>query len=158
MKNYAPIFNSIVDSSLWEEPLHVRITFVTMMALKDADHVVRVKDHHLRRKANVTDQELIDALKVLSEPDRRTSITQDFDGRRIKRVEDGWLVLNGEKYQEMMRVSNQRARWARQKQAQRERQKCHPLPGERAYEEALRSGDDKRAQDILDGQAESGPT
>lgn len=119
---YSPIFEGIVDSSLWEEPLHVRVLFLTMLAVKDWDHVVRVPDHHLRRKANLTDQQVLDGLKILSEPDRRSALPQPFEGRRIEKVEDGWLVLNGNKYQEAMREANQRARWAKAQREKRARE------------------------------------
>ena len=148
MNNYTPLFGQIVDSSLWEESLAVRILFVTMLAVQDWDHVVRVPDHHLKRKANITDEELLGGLSVLSSPDTKSSIPQPFEGRRIQRVNDGWLLLNGEKYQEMMRESNQRAKWARQKREQRMREKivkgAVPLPGEAI--EVAKFGDGKPSQ------------
>lgn len=87
--------------------------WITLMACQDPDHVVRVKTHHLRRKANLTDEEVMDALKVLSEPDQRTSIPQEHEGRRIRKVEDGWLLLNGAYYLKLMQDINRKARLAR---------------------------------------------
>lgn len=122
MIGYTPLFSSVVDSSLWEEPLHVRVLFLTMLSVKDWDHVVRVSDHHLRRKANLSsDKELLDGLRILSSPDKRTQIEQPFNGRRIEKVEDGWLILNGEKYQAIMKRINLQSKWARNKREQRAR-------------------------------------
>ena len=121
METYAPLFASIVESSLWKQPLHVRVLFVTMLPRKDWDHVVRVSDHHLKNMANITDDQTMDGLRILSSPDTSTTIPQPFDGRRIERVEEGWLILNGDKYQRMMKQLNQRAMGAKRKREQRER-------------------------------------
>ncbi len=50
-------------------------------------------------------EQVEDGLRILSEPDT-VRPGQENEGRRIERVEDGWLVLNGDKYQkEMMRIN-----------------------------------------------------
>jgi len=112
--------SQIVDSSLWEEEYYVRILFTTMLAKKDSDHVVRATAYNLHRWANITQEETAAGLKVLSSPDKKRLDKQDHDGRRIEKVEDGWLVLNGAKYEEMMRqIAEQarKARWARDNRA-----------------------------------------
>ena len=119
MRKYTPLFGQIVESSLWREPLHVRVLFVTMLALKDPDHIVREEDHHLKFMANITDDEVIDGLKLLSEADKSTSLPQPFEGRRIERVPEGWMILNGEKYQDWMRRANLQAKRNRQKREKR---------------------------------------
>jgi len=123
MANYTPIFSQIVDSSLWKEEKHVRLLFITMLVCRDFDHVCRVPDHHLPEKAKLDDKEVVQALKVLASPDRKCEIPQPFEGRRIQKVEGGWLILNGEHYQKMMQLYNKRVRWARNKKAQREKEK-----------------------------------
>lgn len=98
-----------MDSSLWEEPPFVRVLFVTMIALKDADHVCRCDPYKLHNKANLSEQETLDALKILESPDkRRKLIKQEFEGRRIEKVEDGWLILNGMKYRSMIQQIRRR--------------------------------------------------
>ncbi len=102
MNTWAPLFSSVVESSLWDEPLHVRVVFLTMMALKDADHVVRKNEYQLRRAANVEEAQVLEALKILGKPDRKRP-DQEHEGRRIQKVEEGWLIINGDKYQKQMR-------------------------------------------------------
>lgn len=102
MDAWAPLWSKIVDSSLWTEPLHVRVLFVTMMALKDRDHVVRFNAFGLSQRAHMSEKEVMDGLKVLQAPDKKRLEKQDFDGRRVKKVDGGWLLLNGEKYRELM--------------------------------------------------------
>lgn len=120
--------SQIVDSSLWDEPYHIRILFTTMLAKKDSDHVVRATAYNLHRWANITQEETSEGLKVLSSPDRRRLDPQEHEGRRIQQVADGWLVLNGAKYEEMMRkISEQarKARWARENRAREKAAKEH---------------------------------
>jgi hypothetical protein len=115
--NYTPLFD-LTDSSIWEEPYHVRILWITMMARKKSDHVVYADEYKLRKWSNLNSiEEVVDALRVLAAPDGRRP-NQPHEGRRIEKVDGGWFLLNGEKYQEMMRKINERARkarWAREK-------------------------------------------
>lgn len=127
MDSYAPLFASITESSLWREAPYVRVVFLTMLAVKDWDHVVRKEDHHLCFLSHVTDGEFLNAIEILSKPDTESQIRQPYDGRRIERQSDGWLILNGEKYQETMRKLNKRAAAARRQREQRERNRVRDL-------------------------------
>lgn len=111
----------IVDSSLWSEPDYVCKVFVTMLALKDSDDVCRYNAYQLAQRSHKKEDEVLDALKILASPDKRRIEPQEHEGRRIKPVEDGWLILNGVKYREMVQVEMRRARWRRGKAAQRKK-------------------------------------
>ena len=109
MNTWTPLWSQVVDSSLWEEKPSVRVLFVTMLALKDADHICRYDAYKLHKKANLTPEETKEALRILQNPDtRRKAFEQEFDGRRIQQVEQGWLILNGEKYRSMIQKMKQR--------------------------------------------------
>lgn len=149
VNNYTPLFSQIIDSSLWKEGVNVRVLFITMLASQDSDHVVRVPDHHLPGRANLSEKEVWEGLKVLKSADRKSLFPQPFDGRRIEKVDGGWLILNGEHYQEMMRKANKRAKWARNKRVQRARAAGRPLPGEAGYVEALKRGASEEELDRL---------
>jgi hypothetical protein len=103
----------IVDSSIWEEPDFVCKIFVTMLALKDSDDVCRVNAYQLGRRSHKTETEVLEALRILSSPDSRRLEEQPHDGRRIMATDDGWMILNGEKYREMMQDEMRKARWRR---------------------------------------------
>lgn len=121
MNTWAPLFSRIVDSSLWLEDDYVVKVFLTMMAKKDADMVVRGSAFNISQWAKKSEQETLDALKILSSPDTKRIEPQPFEGRRIERVEDGWLILNGKVYRDLMVQENERARkrrWAAEKRAQ----------------------------------------
>lgn len=137
MNTWTPLFSKIVDSSIWAEPDYVVKIFLTMLALKDADQVVRYNAFALAQRAHKTEAEVLDALSVLSEPDRKRIEPQPFDGRRIEKVDGGWLLLNGQYYEDMMRSLNRRAYKASKQKEYREKKKTvksqKPLPGESAF-------------------------
>lgn len=157
MNTYAPLWNSIVDSSLWCEPDNVVKVFLTMMAKKDADHVVRGSAFNIAQWAKKTEKEVLAALKVLAAPDRTRLEPQPFDGRRIEKHPDGWLVLNGDKYRRMMREANRRE-YQRIKQAEyRDRKKLGKSAAQiraendgrsKRFEDAHNAGNQKACDEI----------
>lgn len=129
MEFYTPLFSKIVDSSLWCEPDHVVKVFLTMLAKKDRDNVVRANAFTIASwTKNKTEVEVLDALKILAEPDTKRIEAQPFDGRRIERVEDGWLLLNGKYYQNLMGIINRRAQKATCEKNRREKLKKWRTP------------------------------
>jgi hypothetical protein len=107
----------IVDSSIWEEEDYVCKIFITLLAIKDPDHVCRFNAYQIGKKANKSEQDVLKALEILSSPDRRRIEPQPNEGRRIERVADGWLILNGQKYQDLMQDvvrQRQQAQWQRE--------------------------------------------
>ena len=147
MNTWTPLWSSIVESSLIAEPDHVFKVFVALLAVKDSDHVARVNAFNLGRKCwpdnpKKSEKMALAALKVLSSPDRRRMEPQAHDGRRIQRVEDGWLVLNGEAYRRKVSDEMRKARWRRAQNAKRSRNGSTPLAGETAAVRALENGDE----------------
>lgn len=144
MRTWAPLWNGIVDSSIWDEEDHVFRVFIGLMAMKDADHIVRLSAYQIAKRTRRTEVEVLDALKVLSSPDTKRLEPQPHEGRRIKAVEEGWLVLNGDKYRAMVQEEMKRAKNRRAQAAFRERQKlmakAKPLPGEQAFEKHVENG------------------
>lgn len=145
-RTWTPLWSMIVDSSLWQEPDYVIKIYLTMIALKDEDHVYRGTAFGLGKRANKTEQEVIDALKILSSPDTRRKERQQFEGRRIEPVDDGWFILNGPKYRELVAVEMKRARDRRSAKAYRDRKRGSVSKrgsyeaGEQSYERAINNG------------------
>jgi hypothetical protein len=94
------------------------------MALKDADHICRLNAYQLHKRANMPEEEVLECLRILSSPDTKRKENQEYEGRRIKAVEDGWLILNGEKYKEMVQREMKRARDRRAQAAARDRRRA----------------------------------
>lgn len=111
--SFGKIYSSITESSLWEEDYPVRLVFMTMLCKCDADGRMMASVPGLARVAAVRLEECEYALKRLEAPDPY-SRTTDFEGRRIQKIEGGWLVLNYTKYrntrdQESRREQNRQA-------------------------------------------------
>lgn len=116
-----------------------------MLALKDSSDVCSLNAYQLARRSRKSEAEVLDALKVLSSPDSKRIEKQEHDGRRIQAVDDGWLILNGQKYRELMRIEMRRASWRKAQSRKRaiEREKLttqHPIPGELAHKRNVEEG------------------
>lgn len=107
MTGYTKLFGSLIGSTIWREPDHVRIVWITMLAIKDRHHVVEASVPGLADFARVTLPKCEEALEVLKSPDKH-SRTKEFDGRRIEEVPGGWRILNGEKYRAKMNADERR--------------------------------------------------
>lgn len=117
MEYWSPLFSKIVESSLWGEPDVVVKVFLTMLAKKDAQHRVMKNAYEIGQWARKSEREVIEAIKILCSPDTRRIEPQPFDGRRLTKIEGGWLVLNGQYYHDMMRTQK-RKEYKRVKQAE----------------------------------------
>lgn len=153
MNTWSPLWNGIVESSLWDESDVVVKVFLTMLAVKDADHIVRKSAYQIGRLSRKTEVEVLESLKVLASPDSKRLEKQQFDGRRIKLVEEGWLILNGEKYRDAVRLEMRRARNRKAQAAYRERKQKIVVgqqykADESAYVKAEGNGDTKEADRI----------
>jgi hypothetical protein len=168
MNTWTPLWSKVVDSSLWSEPDVVVKVFLTMLAKKDADHIVRGNAFEIAQWARKGEKDVIEALRVLQNPDTKRIEPQPFDGRRIERVPkdtkepfEGWLVLNGEKYRSEIAAMSRRE-YKRVKQAEyRALEKRRLLeaqagrlrkgqPGEAAHGKALEVGDEAGADRIME--------
>jgi hypothetical protein len=117
---YAKLFASLLDSTVWREPDHVRLTWIAMLAKADQDGLVEAAVPGLADAARVTVAQCEEALIKFLSPDKY-SRTKRFDGRRIAEVEGGWLLLNYERYRDKMSADEQRAKAAARQQRKRDR-------------------------------------
>lgn len=104
---YSKLFNEIVLSTIWHEPDHVRIVWITMLAIKDRWHKINSSVPGLASIARVSIEQCEEALKILSSPDIY-SRSKENEGRRIAECDGGWVVLNGEKYRNKMSLDERR--------------------------------------------------
>lgn len=128
--------------------------FLTMLALKDSDDVCRLNAYQLHRRSRKTETQVLDALKTLASPDTKRVEIQAHEGRRIKAVEDGWLILNGAKYRDMVQLEMKRARNRRSQAAWRGRQRGGPTAAEREVERGVEDGTiDPKTLEAYDNEA-----
>jgi hypothetical protein len=143
MITYTKLFQSILDSTIWQESKETRLVWITMLAMVDRDGIVRASVPGLADRAKVGIEECKAALIKFKQPDEY-SRSKEYDGRRIVDADGGWLLLNHAKYRAQLSAEERRD-YQRVKQAQyRQRKKINagtPLPGEAAYVKAEARGD-----------------
>lgn len=122
MAGYTKLFSSILHSTIWREPDHVRLVWITLLALAGKTGVVDASVPGLADAARVPLSECETALRRLQEPDPY-SRSGDHEGRRIEAVEGGWRLVNYVKYREKMNLDERRAYLAAK---QREFRRQHP--------------------------------
>lgn len=120
MSGYTKLFSEIIMSTVWREPDHVRLVWITMLALKDQYHHVRASVPGLADAARVTLEQCEEALERLSSPDPY-SRTPDCDGRRIEPIDGGWKLINGEKYRRARNEDERREYKAKKQREYRKR-------------------------------------
>jgi len=94
---FTKLFSSITESTIWSEPDHVRICWITMLAMADRKGRVWSSIPGLANRARISIEFCEEALGKFKSPDKY-SRTPDNDGIRIKDIEGGWQLLNYEKY------------------------------------------------------------
>ena len=116
MAGYTKLFNSILASTIWREPHHVRIVWITLLAMADKHGVAEGSIPGLCDFARVTREDCEDALSRLMSPDP-DSRSQEWEGRRIEAVDGGWAILNHSKYRAKL-SADERRDYNRVKQAE----------------------------------------
>lgn len=99
MSGFTKLFTSITSSSIWNEDDKTRIVWITMLAIAEADGVVRASIGGLAHVARVTREDCEKALQILQSPDP-DSRSPEHEGRRIQKVDGGFFLLNYGKYRE----------------------------------------------------------
>jgi hypothetical protein len=107
MSGYTKVFDSMLTSSIWEEPHETFRVWMTMLLMANRNGVVDASVPGLARYARVTLEQCQQALAVLSGPDQ-FSRTPDREGRRIEPVDGGWHLVNHAKYREKLGAEERR--------------------------------------------------
>ena len=118
MSGFNKIVPEIIQSSIWNEPAEVRIVWITMLATKDQDGYVRGDARTIARMANVSTEAAEDAIRRFQEPDHN-SHTPTEEGRRIRKADGGFVVINSDIYREVGMNEVQRELWREKKRQQR---------------------------------------
>ena len=118
---FVKLFSKILQSSVWaEDHATVRI-WVTLLLLADKQGIVQGSAPGLSITANSTLAETRAALKILEAPDLDSG-SPTYGGRRIEKVEGGWILLNHEKYREIRTEEQLKAAARQRKQYHRDRE------------------------------------
>lgn len=109
---YTKLFGDLITSTIWQEPNDCRVLWITMLALKDKDHVCRATVPALARICGIENEQCEAYLKKFQDPDKY-SRNKAHEGRRIAPADGGWEILNGEHYQERLSKEDRRAQIAK---------------------------------------------
>lgn len=99
---YAKLFSRITESSLMEEPINVRYTFVLLLAIADPEGCVVGTDVAIARRLNMNLDEFRGCIEVLRQPDPDSN-SKSHDGRRVIESdgERGYQLVNYTTYRDM---------------------------------------------------------
>ena len=104
---FTKLFSSITESTVWCEPAHTRLVWITMLAMADRRGRIYASVPGLANRARVSLEDAEAALATFLAPDKY-SRTTDNDGRRIKPIQGGWTLLNYAFYRNLRDVDARR--------------------------------------------------
>lgn len=122
MSGYTKLHHSMLHSTVWLEPDNVRLVWITMLLMSDANGEVAASVPGLAAAARVSVEACEEALERLSGPDPH-SRTAANEGRRIEKIDGGWELLNYERYRQAASVDDHRTKAAERQRRRRDRLK-----------------------------------
>ena len=109
---FTKLDSGIVLSSVWNEPLATRVVWITMLGMANYEGKVLCSRSGLYRSANIpgddNNEAFNEAILCLESPDP-DSRSGEHEGRRIEKIDGGWLVLNYKKYRQWSYSSSKEA-------------------------------------------------
>ena len=96
---FTKLDETILRSSIMAEQPETFKVFIAILAATDPDSIARVSSIFLAGACYLDLETIDEAIKVLESPDPRSRSMAE-DGRRIRRVDGGYLVINYQKYRE----------------------------------------------------------
>ena len=122
---FTKLDETILRSSIMAENPETFKVFIAILAATDPDSVARVSSTFLAGACYLDLETVDNAINALESPDPRSRSTAE-EGRRIRRVDGGYLVINYQKYREHHYSRNAEAI---RKREYRERKKAGTLLG-----------------------------
>lgn len=120
---YNRLYSSITSSTVWDQPHATRIVWITLLALMDRFGRVETTTSGLAHTARVTISECKAAIETFLAPEE-CEAPDEFDGRRIERIDRGFRVLKASKYRDLKDEEYKRAKNAEYQQKHRDKLKA----------------------------------
>jgi hypothetical protein len=105
--SFTKLFGTILTSSIWSEDDKTRIMWITLLACADADGYCAGSVVGFAVMARMKLEDAQQAMARLESPDPH-SRTTDHEGRRMLKVDGGWLLVNYTKYREIAKKEGRR--------------------------------------------------
>lgn len=130
MAGFTKLFSSIVFSTVWREEMHVKVVWITMLAMANRNGEVLASIPGLADAARVSLQQCEEALALFAAPDTY-SRTKEHEGRRIKEIDGGWFLYNYGKHRAVRDADERRMQTREAVQRYRARLKAQGKPKKR---------------------------
>jgi hypothetical protein len=104
---FTKLFENILESSVWMAPDDFFRAWIALLAKCGPDGIARISATWISEKCHVSIDRAREILDEMQQPDPDSRSTND-DGRRIERIDGGYLLLNYQKYREMRDDSQRR--------------------------------------------------
>ena len=99
VNTYVKLYGSIIHSSIWSQPDHVRLVWITMLAMADMDGDVHASPLGIANASRQSIEQTMEALNALSSPEPYSR--DGTDGVRIVKIERGYRILNHSYYRNL---------------------------------------------------------
>jgi hypothetical protein len=107
LDGFTKLFGRIIHSTIWQEDHPTRVLWITMLAMADRDGMVHATIPGLANAARITIKECETGLTKFQQPDRYSRSKVD-EGKRVREVHGGWILINYETYRALMSAEQQR--------------------------------------------------
>jgi hypothetical protein len=106
-EGFTKLFSSLIGSSIWSEDNNTRVLWITILAITDGDGFCNATIPGLAAMARLSVEDVEASMTKLEGADEY-SRSRENDGRRIERVDGGWMVLNYGKYRDRDRTERRK--------------------------------------------------
>jgi hypothetical protein len=116
MNSFTKLDSRIVDSTVWMQPHDALRVWIAMLAKTDATGYVRASVPAMAHLCLVPIERLEEILSAFTSPDPYSRTPAD-EGRRLRAVEGGWVIVNYPAYRNSRDTENDKAtkrEWDRQ--------------------------------------------
>jgi len=100
-RGFTKLDSGILFSSIWQAEHDVVRVWIGLLAMCDANGLIRASVPALAHLNFVTVERLREIFEQFKSPDEN-SRTTDFEGRRLKEVSGGFLVINYARYRNLL--------------------------------------------------------
>ena len=120
--SFTKLHSSLLASTVWNAPDHVRLVWITLLAMADQDGLVEASIPGLAVLARLSVESTREAVTLLESPDA-DSRSKEHDGRRILPTDGGWQIVTYQKHRERSSPDERKAKAAERVRKWRERKR-----------------------------------
>lgn len=111
---YVKLDCGILDSTIWLHDAKTRVCWITLLAMADSSGMVEATAPGIAHRACLDLESTRKAIEIFESPDPDS---KTGDGRRIERIDGGYLVINYDKYRSKDHTAAERKRRQRSRES-----------------------------------------